>query len=273
VAASPAEHPDLFWALRGGGGNFGVVTAMEIRLHPVARVYAGTALFPIERSAETLAAYRDWTAGAPDALSTALLVTTMPDAPAVPAVVRGRRVLALKAMHAGEPGEAERLLAPLRAVAGPPLVDGLRPSRFADAAMGGTAPRHLDLFEDLPDAVVGAVAGTQAGTVEVRHWGGAMARPGVDAGPVGHRATRFSVIADAPAPDLVRVLAPHATGGSFLNFLADPSRVQSAYTPANWRRLREVKRAYDPDNVLRVGPNVPPAEAPRHRVADARLRW
>jgi FAD/FMN-containing dehydrogenase len=273
VGASRAEHADLFWALRGGGGSFGVVTATDIRLHPVARVYAGTALFPVERAAETLGAYRDWTATVPDALSTALLVTTMPDAPEVPEAVRGRRVLVLKAMHAGEPAEAERLLAPLRAVAGPPLVDGLREAPFAGVAMGGTAPRHLDLFEDLPDAVIGAVANAQAGTVEVRHWGGAMARPSADAGPVGHRGTRFSVIADAPAPELVRALEPHATGGSFLNFLADPARVESAYTPANWRRLREVKRAYDPENVLRVGPNVPPAEAPRRRVAGARLRW
>ncbi|HEX2104834.1 MAG TPA: FAD-binding oxidoreductase [Solirubrobacteraceae bacterium] len=273
VTASPAEHPDLLWALRGGGGNFGLVTAMEIALHPVTEVYAGTVLFPADRAAETLARYRDWAQDVPDALSTALLVTTMADAPEVPETVRGRRVLALKAMHAGRPEEAERLLAPLRAVAGPALVDGLRPTRFADAAMGGTPPRRLDLFEDLPDPVVAAVAGAAAGTVEVRHWGGAMARPGADAGPVGHRATRFSVIADAADPTLVAAVAPHATGGSFLNFLGDPARVHTAYTPANWRRLRDAKRAYDPDNVFRVGPSIPPAEAPRRRVAGARLRW
>jgi FAD/FMN-containing dehydrogenase len=272
VTASPAEHPDLLWALRGGGGSFGVVTAMEIGLHPVADVYAGTALFDAERAADTLARYRDWADTAPDALSTAVLVTTMPDAPDVPEVVRGRRVLALKALHAGAPDEAERLLAPLRAVAGPALVDGLRPTRFADAAMGGTAPRQLDLLEDLPDQVVEAVAARATETVEVRHWGGAMARPGADAGPAGHRATRFSIIAGEPAPELARALAPHATGGSFLNFLADPARTQTAFTAANWRRLREVKRAYDPDNALRVGHTVPPAEAPRRRVADARLR-
>jgi hypothetical protein len=114
----------------------------------------------------------------------------------------------------------------------------------------------------------GAVSG-----VELRHWGGAMARPADDAGPAGHRATRFSVVADAPDPDLVGALAPHATGGSFLNFLADPARVQTAFTAANWRRLREVKRAYDPDDVFRVGAHVPPAAAPRRRAADARLRW
>jgi FAD/FMN-containing dehydrogenase len=273
VTASATEHPDLFWALRGGGGSFGVVTAMEIRLHPVARVYAGTALFDVERALETLACYRDWADAAPDDLSTAVLVTTMPDTPDVPEAVRGRRVLAIKALHAGDADDAERLLAPLRAAAGPALVDGLRPTRFADAAMGGTPPRRLDLFEDLPDAAIDAVAGTRTETVEVRHWGGAMARAGADAGPVGHRATRFSVIAGAAAPELAGALAPHATGGSFLNFLADPARVQTAYTAASWRRLRDVKRSYDPDNVLRVGPNIPPAEASRRRRAHARLRW
>jgi len=273
VTASAAEHPDLLWALRGGGGSFGVVMAMELRLHDVGRVHAGTLLFAPERAAETLATYRDWAAAAPDALGTAVLVTTMPDAPAVPEVVRGRRVLAIKAVHAGEPDEGARLLAPLRAAAGPALAGGLRPTRFADVAIGGTAPRHLDLFEALPDAVIEAVAGLTAGTVEVRQWGGAIASPGDDAGPAGHRAARFSVVTDTPTPGLVRALAEHATGGSFLNFLADPARVQTAYTAANWRRLREVKRAYDPDDVLRVGPHVPPAAVPRRRAADARLRW
>jgi FAD/FMN-containing dehydrogenase len=273
VTASAAEHPDLLWALRGGGGSFGVVTAMEIGLHPVGRVHAGTVLFGAERAAETLAMYREWAATAPDALSTAMLVTTMPATPDVPEAVRGRRVVAIKALHAGAPDEAERLLGPLHAAAGPALAGGLRPARFADVAMGGTAPRHFDLFEDLPGAVAEAVAGAAAGTVEVRHWGGAIARPAADAGPAGHRATRFSVVADAPDASLVRALAPHATGGSFLNFLADSARVQTAFTAANWRRLREVKRAYDPDDVFRVGAHVPPAAAPRRRAADARLRW
>src|SRR4051794_27618186 len=95
VTASAAEHPDLFWALRGGGGGFGVVTALEISLHPVRRVYAGTAWFGIERAGETLARYRDWIASAPDALSTAVLLTELD----------GERALALKVMHAGEAPE------------------------------------------------------------------------------------------------------------------------------------------------------------------------
>jgi FAD/FMN-containing dehydrogenase len=256
VTASPAEHADLFWALRGGGGGFGVVTAMEIALHPVDRVYAGTAYFAIERAGDVLARYRDWIATAPDALSTAVLLTRLD----------GERALALRVMHAGDAPQAERVLAPLRAVAGPALRDDLRVTRFADAAMGGTAPRHLDLFETLPDGAIDALlAAGEHATVEVRHWGGAIASHR-DPGPAAHRATALSAIVDAPGPDLAAALAPYATGGSFLNFLADPARTDHAFTAPNLRRLREVKRAYDPAEIFSVGHSVAPAAA-------VRLRW
>jgi FAD/FMN-containing dehydrogenase len=259
VTASADEHPDLFWALRGGGGGFGVAIAMEIALHPVARVYAGTAYFAIDRAAETLARYRDWIGGVPDELSTAVLLTRRD----------GERALAIRVMHAdGEAVAAERLLAPLRAVAGPALHEDLRITRFADAAMGGTAPKHLDLFETLPDAAIEVLLGAaEHATVEVRHWGGAIAHGGSDAGPAGHRSTALSAIVDAPQPGLRDALAPYATGGSFLNFLADTERTETAFTAANLRRLREVKRAYDPDEVFSTGHAVAPARAA------TRLRW
>jgi FAD/FMN-containing dehydrogenase len=265
VTASADEHADLFWALRGGGGNFGVVTALEFRLHPVARVYAGTAYFAIDRAAETLARYREWIADAPDALSTAVLLTRLPE---------GDRVLAIRALHVGEADEAQRLLAPLFAAAGAPLVDGMRPTRFADAAMGGTAPRHVELLDELPDAVIDTLvaADSPVSTVEVRHWGGAMARPAADAGPVGHRGVPLSVILDAHVPEVAEALAPHATGGSFLNFLGDPARTETAYTAEDYRGLREVKAAYDPDNVLRIGHNIPPAETTVSRRSARRSR-
>jgi FAD/FMN-containing dehydrogenase len=250
VTASADEHVDLFWALRGGGGNFGVATSLEVRLYPVTRVYAGTAFFAVERAAETLARYRDWTAGAPDELSTALLLTRLPD---------GTRVLAIRAMYLGHAAQAERLLAPLREVAGPALVDGLRPTSFAAAEMGGTAPRHLDLLHDLPDAVIDALVGVEDATVEVRHWGGAMARPAAGAGPVGHRDVPLSVIVDDEVPEVAAALAPHATGGSFLNFLRDPSQTERAYTAADYAALRAVKASYDPDNVFGLNHNIAPA--------------
>ncbi|MFC0532789.1 FAD-binding oxidoreductase [Phytohabitans kaempferiae] len=264
VTASADRNADLFWALRGGGGNFGVVTSLEFRLYPVAEVLAGAAYFAADRAAETLAWYRDWVATAPDALSTAVVLRHMPDSAEVPAAVRGRRVLLVKAMYAGDPDHARCLLRPLWNAAGPVLHDDLRPVPYAAAAMGGTPARYLDLFPTLPDPVIRALAGAHedglASTVEFRHWGGAMAAPGPDAGPVGHRDLPFSVIVDASVPALNAALSPYGTGGSFLNFLADPARTDSAYTPENLRRLRSVKAAYDPDNVFRAGHNIAPAQ-------------
>jgi FAD binding domain/Berberine and berberine like len=256
ISAGHNEHPDLFWALRGGGGGFGLVTALEFRLHPVAKVYAGTSYFPVEQAAQTLACYRDWVGEAPDELSTAVLLTRLADS--------GRRVLALRMMYAGDQDEAERLIEPLRAAAGPALLEGFRSAPYADVAMGGTAPRHLDLLEGLGDPVIdflveaGQDEGLGISTIEIRHWGGAMARPGADAGPIGHRDVPFSVIADSAEPALVETLRPHATGGSFLNFLSDTSRTESAYTPADYRGLGEVKAAYDPDCVFSRGHSIPP---------------
>nr|WP_260408154.1 FAD-binding oxidoreductase [Planomonospora venezuelensis] len=278
VTASPGSHPDLFWALRGGGGSFGVVTSLEFRLHPVARVHAGTACFPVERAADTLAFYRDWIATAPDELSTAVLLTRMPDTPRTPGAVRGRRVLMVKAMYAGDAGPALRALAPLWRAAGPALLDDLRTVPYAEASMGGTAPRQVNLFHRLPDPVIDALvrAADHEGpsepvtTVEVRHWGGAMASPGPGAGPAGHRDTSLSVIVDAEAPDLAAALRPYATGGSFLNFLHDTTRTATAYTAADHRRLTEVKAAYDPDGTFGLGHAIPPAIPPARRPGGVR---
>jgi FAD/FMN-containing dehydrogenase len=249
VTASADRLPELFWALRGGGGSFGIVTAMELRLHPVAEVYAGTSYFAYDRARETLARYREWIADAPDELSTAVLLTP--------------RGLAIRAMYAGSASDAERHLRPLRETAGPALAEGFETTRFADAEIGGTRPEQFELFDELTDAVISTLveAGAHA-TVEVRHWGGAMARPAPTAGPVGHRTVPLSVAVDTRLPEVAAKLRVHAHGGSFLNFLKDTSRTARAYTHADYRRLRDVKRTYDPENVFRAGHNVPPADEP-----------
>ncbi|MEV0618964.1 FAD-dependent oxidoreductase [Nonomuraea sp. NPDC050404] len=260
VTASPESHPELFWALRGGGGGFGVVTSLEFRLHPVREVFSGFAYFPIEAAARTLTAYRDWIEDAPDEISTALVFKRMADDEQVPAQVRGRHVVMLKVLYAGAAGQARRLLAPLYRAAGPALLDETRPTTYAASAMGGTPNRHMDMFDTVPDAVVSSLvrAAERAQTVEIRHWGGAMGRPGADAGPVSHRSTALSVIVDTVVPGLAEELRPYANGGTFLNFLADPARTAAAYTAANYARLRDVKRAYDPDGFFRIGHVVTP---------------
>ena len=108
VTASADHHPDLFWAIRGGGANFGVVTELEFRLYPVATVYAGMAMFDADRAADTFAAYREWALDEPDESNTAVVLAQMPPVPEVPEPVRGRRVLVLRAFHLGGAAEAER---------------------------------------------------------------------------------------------------------------------------------------------------------------------
>jgi FAD/FMN-containing dehydrogenase len=277
--AAPDEHPDLYWALRGGGGNFGVVTELEFRLYPVTRAYGGMAMFDVDRAAQTLALYREWALDEPDESNTAVLVAQMPPAPQIPEPVRGRRVLVLRTLYAGDAEDGERLLAPLLEAAGPPLMGGMQAMSFAEAAVMLPPPPpnvsegSFDLFHELPDAVLDAVVeadGAVSG-IELRHWGGAMARPEAHAGPVGHRDVPFSVMVAAQVPDrdqapaaraavdaVAERLRPHATGGSFLNFLGDPARTATAYTPQDHRRLAEVKRTYDPDNFFSANLNIPP---------------
>ncbi|WP_157253001.1 FAD-binding oxidoreductase [Nonomuraea typhae] len=237
VTADAEHHPELFWALRGGGGNFGVVTSLEFELHPVGQVCAGLLTFAVTDAAEQLAAYRDWAAGLPPELSTAAVLT--PD-----------RTLVIKAM--GETGGTRELAAPLIRRLGPVLDGELRDIPYASAAMGGTPARTLELYDSLPDAVLEAAAAVGDAAVEVRHWGGALAERGPDDAPVSHRDTEFTVIVAKP------VALPYATGRSFLNFLADPARAHRAFTPGNFERLRAVKRIWDPANLFRLNLNIQP---------------
>jgi FAD binding domain-containing protein/berberine-like enzyme len=269
---SADEHPDLFWALRGGGGSFGVVTAMELRLFPVTQVYAGMAMYAFERAPQVLECYREWALSEPDESNTAVLLVRMPDSPPM---------LALRVCHLGDPETAEAGLAPLTEAAGPALIGGFQRMPYAGTSNIMPAPppsaiaNRLDLYQDLPDPVLAALpAALDAGVtaVELRHWGGRMARPPAGAGPVGHRTVPFSItlatpyaspgqagaahegVAAAAAP-----LTPYMTGGTFLNFLFDPASIATAYTRSDFDRLREIKKMYDPDAFFRTGHSIPPA--------------
>jgi FAD/FMN-containing dehydrogenase len=285
VTASAAEHADLFWALRGGGGNFGVVTELEFRLHEAPVVFAGMLLFDVERARETLAVYRDWMATEPDESTTSLTVMRLPPLPSFPEALRGRRVLAFRALYAGTEAEARAAWAPLLEPAGEPLLGELREMGFADSATAFGPPpppsivdMRLELLEELSDDVLDIVlaADSPVSMMEVRQWRGAMARPGADAGPCGHRDVPVGIVAGAMVMDpadygaavdaldaVVAKLRPHATGKTFLNFLGETGRASDAYTAEDYARLVEVKRAYDPDNLLRVNANIPPGLTPR----------
>ncbi|MGS2615386.1 FAD-binding oxidoreductase [Micromonospora sp. LZ34] len=242
--ASAERSPDLFWALRGGGGSFGVVTALEFRLYPVTQVYAGAVTFGRERAAETIAFYRQWIERIPDSLSTAVLLTRDGS-------------LVVKAMYAGDADRGRALLEPLWTVAGPVAADTMRVVDYAQAAMGGTFARTFDQVRTLDDDLVAALVAEPDATVEIRHWGGRIAR---DNGAAAHRDAPLSVILDTvPSPGTGAALSRCGFGSSFLNFLRDPSRTASAFTPRNWAALRRIKATYDPDGVFGAGLAVPPA--------------
>ncbi|HEX3176949.1 MAG TPA: FAD-binding oxidoreductase [Methylomirabilota bacterium] len=229
LTAREDRRSELFWALRGAGGNFGVATSLEVRLHPVREVFGGVARFDRGLAPHLLARFREY--AMPDALNVSVVVE--PDA------------VALRGVYAGGADDAWRALAPL--LIAEPFEDTFRVMPYGETGtIGSTAPRRFELLRDVPVDAILRTAETAA-AVEVKRWGGAIAR---GATPAGHRQVPFSVTVDG---EDVRALAPHVTGGSFLNFLKDTTRTRDAYTAADHARLLELKRAYDPDNVFGVG--------------------
>lgn len=230
LTARADRRSGLFWALRGAGGNFGVATALELRLHPVREVFGGVARFDRGLAPHLLQRFAEYNA-MPDALNVSIVVE--------------RDAVAVRGVYAGGADDAWRALAPL--YLDEPLTDSFRTMPYADTfTIGGTAPRHFELLRDLPvDAILRTAE--DANAVEVKRWGGAIAR---GATPAGHRAVPFSVTVDG---EHIRPLIPHVTGGTFLNFCKDPARTHDAYTAADRQRLLELKHAYDPENVFGVG--------------------
>jgi FAD/FMN-containing dehydrogenase len=258
VRAAADDHPDLYWAIRGGGGNFGIATELEIRLAPVSRVIAGVAYVGIDRAAEALRWFGEHAAELPATLTVAprlLHTSPLPDHPGP--------VLAVGAVYAGDLDSAATAFSGLHAMTGTPLHDDFGVRSYADIGIPGTRPQGFEMYRELPEelintAVRSVIAGDGANALEFRHWGGATAQPAADAGPVGHRDVPFSIKIDG-GPDVVASLAGPATGGKFLNFLGDPRKTRHAYRVSDWYRLREVKRRWDPDNVFRINHNIPPA--------------
>jgi FAD/FMN-containing dehydrogenase len=289
VRASATEHPDLFWALRGGGGNFGVVTRFEFRLHPVGPdVLSGLIVYPLAEAKQVLQKYREFIAKAPEALSVWAVLRKAPPLPFLPAKIHGTEILALALIHAGDPKEGEALVAPLRKL-GTPLGEhvGVQPyvnwqkafdPLLAPGARNYWKSHNLARLEDgLIDAVIDATRTLPSDPCEIfiGALGGATSRPAPDAAAYTHRDARFvinvhgrweSAADDARcigwARDFFRASTPFASGGVYVNFLtADESdRIRSAYGP-NYARLSQVKRKYDPKNLFRVNQNIEPAPA------------
>jgi len=287
VRASADEHPDLFWGLRGGGGNFGVVTAFEYRLHPVGPiVLAGMMVHPAATARELLGFYRDCVASVPDELTTIVVLTTAPPAPFLPAAVHGQPVVIIGACYAGPIEEGERALAPLRRF-GEPLADTIRPTPYLvhQALLDPGVPHGLGYYwkseyvPALSDALIATLvehawrAATPESYTIVFHLGGAVAAGDPEGSAFEDRRAGHAVNIDAVWSESSRApacmawtrsfweaLRPHSTGRVYVNFLGEEGqdRVRAAYGDAKYERLRALKRRYDPTNLFRLNQNIRP---------------
>jgi len=288
VRTSQADNAELFWGLRGGGGNFGIVTSLEFRLHPVGPMITGGAVFyPGERAGELLRVYRDWIATAPDELTTLVNLLTCPPAPFLPEEWHGRPLVAVVGMYAGPHDEAERALRPLREL-GAPVADLFGPMPYVamqsliDPLWGPGASSYMKagfmrgLDDETIDTLVAQHASVTSPKTEmhVQHLGGAVARVAADATAFGERDAPLLVnivagthTADgfddavAWAQETYGALTPALTGGAYVNFLSSEGeeRVRAAYGAETYRRLVALKDEYDPDNVFRLNQNVRPS--------------
>ena len=286
--ASRERHPDLFWALRGGGGNLGVVTRFTFQLHPVGpQVVGGLIAWPFERAEEVMAAYRTLTAAAPRELAPWLILLNAPPAPFVPAAWHGRRLCTFAVCHSGDPGDAERDLAPVRAL-GDPVFDLLGPQPYTEVQsyLDDTEPDGHHYYwrtEFLAGLEDGLLAGMRElfadcpipeAELGVLHLSGALNERPADDGAVGNRDARYVLgvngmwAPDEPEAGRFRQwvrdagarLRPWSTGATYINFqTADEGddRVRATYG-ANYDRLVEVKRRYDPGNLFRANRNIRP---------------
>lgn len=286
--ASATDHPDLFWALRGGGGNFGIVTSFEFALHPLGRqVLSGLVVHPAEAAADLLPEFRRLVAEAPDELTIWTVLRKAPPLPFLPAPWHGREVLIFAACYAGDPIRGEEACRALRAL-GTPIADVIAPHPFTawqaafDPLLTPGARNYWkshdldDLSPGAIDRIIGAVRALPTAECEVfiAHLGGAMTRIAAEATAWPNRRPHFVMNAharwrepeeDAACIDWARglfdAIAPFASGSVYVNFMPgdETDTIESAYG-ANYRRLAEIKRRYDPDNLFRSNQNIRPAD-------------
>jgi FAD/FMN-containing dehydrogenase len=289
VRADADRNRDLFWALRGGGGSFGVVTALEFKLYPIAEVYAGVLFFPLERGTEVLRAWRRWVDTVPDEVTSVGRFLQFPPIPDIPEPLRGGSFAVVEAVSLLGKDGTDELLSPLRALE--PEMD-----TFATIPVQELKQLHMDpehpvpghgdgmLLSDFTDAAIdalvqaaGAGSGSPLISVEVRHGGGALAHKAPGTGAVGSLQGQFLMFAVGmtPTPELgaaVRhhvelvqnALAPWDSGRMYLNFAEKRERGERLFGDLTYRRLQAVKAAVDPDDVFRSNHPVrlpAPAEA------------
>lgn len=286
VRASAEENPALFWALRGGGGNFGVVTRFEFQLQPVGpEVYAGLLVFPMRQAREILRHYQRFVASAPEELTVWVVLRKAPPLPFLPEEVHGSDVLVLALCYCGDPAAGDSLCAPLRQFGEPHGTHlGIMPlaawQQAFDPLLTKGARNYWKThnFTGLDDALLDTVADcaatlpTEQCEIFIAHIAGAANRVPVDAMAYGHRDARFVMNLHgrwqaegddarcvAWARQVFEATRPYASGGAYINFMTEDeaARVDDAYG-SNLVRLQEIKRQYDPDNVFHRNQNIRP---------------
>ena len=284
--ASELGYADLFWGLRGGGGNFGVVTSFELRLHPVGQVLGGMIVWPADQVRDVLRFYREWVRGYPDEVTTLLVITTAPPAPFIPVDLHGAPIVAVAVCHCGEEEAGRSALAPLREF-GPPAVDLVQPLPYPalQQLFDESVPPGLCsywggewLHEPSDEAIDTIVSFCGRATspltqFHINHMEGAVGRVPEESTALSHRRAAYlmnivSVWAQDEEPgrhiswtqEFRRAMSRFSAGGVYVNYLNDEgeARTRAAYSDGNWERLVALKRDWDPDNVFRFNQNIPP---------------
>ncbi len=283
--ASKDENSELFWALRGGGGNFGVVTAMEFDLYPVATIYGGEVMYPIEKLHDALHFFRDWTAHMPDEMTSSITIMNFPPIPAFPEHLRGKKFVQIKAAYVGAPEQGEALVQEWLDWA-TPIQNTFHVMPFNEIGTISNDPvdptagyATNELFNDLSDAAIDVlveyVSAEQSPLLitTLRHMGGAMATADRSANAIGNRDALLvmEIVGITATPEMAAAvnryigqfrdaLTPHLSGGMYLNFMGANEvngRTKDAYTQENYRRLLAVKAQYDPNDLFHFSFNIP----------------
>jgi len=275
IRVDAQNEPDLYWALRGGGGSFGVVTALEFDLLPLREVFAGALFFPAEQASEVLHGWNEWTSGVPEEMTSVGRLFNFPPIPEMPEPVRGKSFAVVEVIYCGDPADAEQLVALLREL-GTVGMDTM-----AVQPPAGIAELHMDppdpvpyasaslLTNELPAAAidsmleaVGPGSGSQLLLVDLRHGAGALSHPPEGAGALASLpgaflafAAGFVPVPEAMAPTRAWLGAFKASlepyvAGNFLNFVEEPFDITRVFPPEILDRLRAVKQRYDPDNLF-----------------------
>lgn len=280
------NHPDLFWAIRGGTSNFGLITRLKFRMYPVSHFYAGGIYWPIELASEVAAVYREWSAAAPEELTSRLAFIHVPPLPYIPKELHGKWVISVQGAFNGPEQDGEELFRPLRLVDGA-IEDAVRMIPFTasdsiarDPQQPVPATVHTELVDTIASGFVQYVVEDLASPyspvtmIELRHQGGAFARdPAVPSAvgirPKGYMLNAIAAVlpgggrqaAEAALSAIQTAARSWATGQCFLNGIDQfgAHRVRSAYASETWAKLQSIKRRYDPENIFRLNRNIPPA--------------